>query len=621
MASNSLSWQRQQTPDALHRALETLSAHYPLVENGDGPALRFLFQTDQPSLSCEYTDAAGFLITCSDLPSALRGIGHALAQQSCEETPTFKTLGIMLDCSRNAVMTVPYVQRWLRQLALLGYNFLMLYTEDTYELPGEPYFGYMRGGYTAKEVREIDDYASSLGIEVAACIQTLGHLHQILKWPCYKPVMDTPGVLMVDEEKSYQLIEKMVRFWEENLRSRRIHVGMDEAHDMGRGHYLNQKGYKNQFDIFQSHLNRVNEICLKQGLKALIWSDMYFRMSNPQHNYYDRESTIPDYVKETIPDTVDLVYWDYYSKDESFYREWIQRHRQLGHQPIMASGLWTWARFWYDHNTTKASAEPCIAACRKENVSELFFTMWGDGGSYCEFDSTFAGLAWSADLAYGGKGSKESVAPMLQAVCGSDFATLLLGSQLQLQATEGIPEMGPMTILWDDPLLGIGWQSAQSQDDAIWRHALKSWQTLQTSLKTLAPSDGKTDLKYLSDVVNAIVAKTGFQLQLSRAYDAGDRKTLAELSDRDIPLIMELLRNLSESFRRQWLRRNKPFGMEVIQLRFGAMTARWEETARRLSEYLEGSITSIPELDARQKNLPPNPVKYFYWLATGSSVI
>ena len=33
----------------------------------------------------------------------------------------------------------------IRKLARIGMNLLMLYTEETYEVPGEPYFGIYRG--------------------------------------------------------------------------------------------------------------------------------------------------------------------------------------------------------------------------------------------------------------------------------------------------------------------------------------------------------------------------------------------------------------------------------------------------------------------------------------------
>jgi hypothetical protein len=47
-------------------------------------------------------------------------------------------------------------------MALMGLNMLQLYTEDTYEIENEPFFGCLRGKYTAKELSAIDDYAYDL---------------------------------------------------------------------------------------------------------------------------------------------------------------------------------------------------------------------------------------------------------------------------------------------------------------------------------------------------------------------------------------------------------------------------------------------------------------------------
>ena len=62
----------------------------------------------------------------------------------------------------------------LRRMALMGLDMLMLYAEDSYVVPERPYFGYMRGRYSADETREIDRYAQMLGIELIPCMQTLG---------------------------------------------------------------------------------------------------------------------------------------------------------------------------------------------------------------------------------------------------------------------------------------------------------------------------------------------------------------------------------------------------------------------------------------------------------------
>ena len=49
----------------------------------------------------------------------------------------FDTFGVMIDMSRNAVMSVEGLKRFLTLLKKMGYNMVMLYTEDTYEVDGE----------------------------------------------------------------------------------------------------------------------------------------------------------------------------------------------------------------------------------------------------------------------------------------------------------------------------------------------------------------------------------------------------------------------------------------------------------------------------------------------------
>ena len=119
-----------------------------------------------------------------------------------------KMLGVMLDCSRNAVMNVPSLKRFIDHLAKMGYNMLQLYTEDTYEIEGEPYFGYLRGRYTVEEMQELDAYAKERGIEMIPCIQTLGHLSRLFRWRRFYEVCDGYDVLLPEDEKTYELIDR-----------------------------------------------------------------------------------------------------------------------------------------------------------------------------------------------------------------------------------------------------------------------------------------------------------------------------------------------------------------------------------------------------------------------------
>src|SRR5699024_5206253 len=121
------------------------------------------------------------------------GVGHNII--SIDERPQFQTLGPMLDMYRNADMNERAVKRMIHRLALIGFNAAMHYMEDTYEVKGEPYFGYMRGRYSQQELKQYDDYANQFGIELIPCIQTLAHLEEFLKWDAAFKYKDTRGAL------------------------------------------------------------------------------------------------------------------------------------------------------------------------------------------------------------------------------------------------------------------------------------------------------------------------------------------------------------------------------------------------------------------------------------------
>ena len=148
--------------------------------------------------------------------------------------------GVMLDMSRNAVMKAEEVKKFAKVISKLGYNMIQLYTEDTYEIDGEPYFGYMRGRYTKEELKDIVSYCNGIGVEVIPCIQTLAHLNCIFKWPAYDEIIDCNDILYVGQERTYELIEKMFKTMRECFTTDAIHIGMDEAHMVWLGRYLDK---------------------------------------------------------------------------------------------------------------------------------------------------------------------------------------------------------------------------------------------------------------------------------------------------------------------------------------------------------------------------------------------
>ena len=118
--------------------------------------------------------------------------------------------GVMVDCSRNAVMSVKAIKRFVLLLEKMNYDTLLLYIEDTYEVDSEPLFGHLRGRYSKEEIREIDSFCISHGIELIPCIQTLAHLNAVFKWhEEYDRINDCNDILLVDEADTYRLIDRM----------------------------------------------------------------------------------------------------------------------------------------------------------------------------------------------------------------------------------------------------------------------------------------------------------------------------------------------------------------------------------------------------------------------------
>jgi hexosaminidase len=603
------SWSRTSTPPALHALMSALGERYPIVEDGDGVRIRARLGGEGLTVARHGREAE---ITGVSVSRVARGIGALLAgcDSDLTERTSFQRVGLMIDCCRNAVPRVAYLKEWLCRAALMGYNQFMLYTKDTYELPGEEIFGYLRGRYTADELRELDAYAASLGIEIVGCVQALGHLEPVLRWGRYAAIKDTSAELLTTEEQSYALIDKILDFYASVYRSRRIHLGMDETHGLGRGRYLDLNGYRRPFDIYIDHLNRVVNACVRRGLEPLIWSDMFFRMGSRALNYYDPDAVTPPEIIAQIPPSARLTYWDYYHTDGAFYREWIRRHRALGQNPVMASGIWTWLTFWYNHQRTVETVRPCVESCAQEGVEEIFFTMWGDDGGYCDWSSAQAGACYAAEKVFNPVHEPDEalLADKFAAICGGDFAAHLTASRTT--AFNGDDAISAPALLWDDPLLGI-YRKDRAIEKApdFWPRMAAHYQTIAARLRGLRRG-GAGDLRLAQELASLLADKIETTLAVEQAPRApGTRQRVLALARQ--------VERFERHYRAVWYARNKPQGYEVMQIRLAGQAARWRELGRRLQDLADGICDSIPELTERPR-VPALPDRTYKSLATAS---
>ncbi|KAF9131267.1 hypothetical protein BGW39_002050 [Mortierella sp. 14UC] len=531
------------------------------------------------------------------------------------EKATFENLTVMIDCSRGGVLKQSSVFSLMRNCALMGINMMQLYTEDTYEMEGETFFGYLRGGYTRQELINMDDYADALGIELVPCIQTLGHLGQMLQWPKYHIYRDTNEVLLANWDETYNLIERMITTISSPLRSKRIHVGLDEAAGVGEGRYRQIFGYEDPTRVFLHHLKRVQDICKRLELRPMIWSDMLFTLANKNNSlagYYDGGTP---QLTDNLPPDIDLVYWDYYHTASESYANKIEQHRELGcPNPWVATAAWTWNRFWCALPFSFATIQASCQASKLErkvdeqgvagkNVKNMMITIWGDEGHECDMFSALPAMYYFADHGYtqDAEIDLDRLKNCFEGVCGGKFDDWVYASKIDQVMDSDTPltlktHFAPNTskyLLWEDPFLAhISPQYALMNLETHYAEIAQNLgKMLDSNInddnnnKDPLPENQRLRMPYL--VAQVLHLKCHLHSRMTIAYRSDNRQELYELTEGRLVDLQVAVDRLWKYHREMWHRSNKPFGWEVVEMRYGGLRTRLLTMRDRVLEYLE----------------------------------
>ena len=514
----------------------------------------------------------------------------ALANEEAA-APGFEKLGAMIDVSRGRVLAVPYLKTRFERMGKMGYNAVMLYTEETYKLDGVPKWGYMRGGYTKDDIKELKAAADASGLELVPCIQTLGHLEKYLRWPDSAGVKCNRSTLIVGEPKTYELVDKMVAFWQETVGGSSIHIGMDEAWFFWEGEYQKRNGRRPKFDIFLEHLQKVCEICNRRGFTdIMIWSDMFYRMGSKRGDYYDVHATPSPELSAKIPEGVRLVYWDYYHDDPAFYGKMIDGHIALNGKPVLAGGIQTWNHFLHRRDKTLRTTEAFIAAAREKGCGEMWFTMWGDNGAYCIPETAEEGLFACAELAAGRTPEPtDDNCARFRAITGKDYAALVrLGVSSEPLLMAGFRREGDF--LYDDPLYMANLRNAMERNGKQSKAKFAAWRE-----KMVAASDAP-DVPAAEAYNRALLTRLDYELAALEAWKTKDRAALENVAAL-LAKAVEAMREFCALYRKDWHDTSRPFGFELIQRRNAAALERFEEAKRRFDDFMAGRAATIEEFD------------------------
>lgn len=512
---------------------------------------------------------------------------------SIREKARFQSSGIMFDCSRNAVLKPQALRFFFRKMALMGLNLGMMYTEDTYEVPGQPFFGYKRGRYTYDELKALDDYAGLFGIELCPCIQTLGHLKRILHWPAYHHLRDNDEVLLADLDETYELLDQMIHAATAPYRSKRIHLGMDEAYGVGLGAHLARYGYEDPHSVIGRHLSRVLGICDKYGLHAMMWSDMYFHLDG--RNYHS-PGLPSEKAKAAVDPRITLMYWDYYQPKEEAYADALYKHAQFPAPTVFAGGIWTWIGPAPDYPTTLQNTVSGLTACAKANIPLALATAWGDNGGECNLTAALLGLQLYGELTFRPDYDEDELARRFRRCCHADAQAFLDLSLLNympgMKDNPSDPVNACKFMLYQDPLIQLfeadtaGYAMAEHFGSLVTRYARYALENPDYALL----------FDFYTALANALALKCVWHEQAGDAVRSRNREQAAALAD-GIPATVEALDTLRVVWRRLWESTNKPNGFEIIEVRMGGIAARMATAGEKMRAFALGQVDTIPELE------------------------
>ena len=572
-------------------------------------------------LEVYFSNNGALIIEYSRLCEFFRGLSHVkkIVKDGIpiKEKARFEWLTYMADVSRGGVHNVNSTKLLIKYLALMGYNDLMLYTEDTYELPKYPYFGHQRGKYTLAELRELVEYAELFGVTLSPCIQTLGHLFTALRWPCFSDIKDTSDVLYVGKEETYEFLDYMFETLCGVFKTRRFNIGMDEAHSLGTGAKLEKEGHTSRGKLMEIHLKRVAELCKKHGIKPLIWSDMFFR-PYADDIYYSKDVVLPQSAIDSVPEGFTPVYWDYYNFDrdeesKAIFDNMMAQHLRFKNPVGFAGCTWRYLGFAPNNAFSLISSKYHADSCLEHGIKDIIVTSWSNNGCEASMFSAFPAMLLYANKLYTGCKGETDISEMLYDIFGVSLEEfILLDQPNRVPDAPGIEiSAGRNPCKWlfyNDCLCG-----------KMDRHISTEYAPFYAELseKLLAKKDIKR-FGYIFETLGALCkvlsTKATLSVELRNAYLSKDLKKLKEISDSITPMT-EALDLFTEIYKRQWFKENKYFGYEALEMRFGAVRQRALGTQKLVEAYLKGELDSIEALeeavlysDCRPDDSPRNKV-------------
>ena len=275
----------------------------------------------------------------------------------------------------------------------------------------------------------------------------------------------------------------------------------------------------------------------------------------------------------------------------------LYNHAQLSKKTWFAGGAWTWGGFAPLNGYSLVRSPKAIKACEKYGVKDIFVTLWGDNGAECSKYSIIPALFQIAEMARGNYDEALMKERFLKkfGIGFDEFLSLDLPNAVAVpEDDENDPAKATCPckyMLYSDPFLGFLDSTVKLGEGEKY---------IEYAEKIRAAGKKTRTFRYIFDTLAALCDVLRYKYELGvktrAAYKAGDKAELLRLAKEDYANTERTLSVFIKTFEKQWMKENKPHGFEVHHARLGGLLYRLGSCKKRLIDYAEGRLDSIPEL-------------------------
>ena len=509
-------------------------------------------------------DAAGAFYAAMTLRQIARQVPPgALPCLRIEDWPDFPHRGVMHDISRDKVPSMTTLYALVDLLAEWKINQLQLYTEHTFAYRNHREVWEKASPMTGEQMLALDAYCRERHIELVPNQTSFGHMHRWLKHPRYLPLaeapdgsdlpwggrMEGPFGLCPLEPGSLALLAELYDELLPHFTSRQFNVNCDETFDLGQGKSKQACAERGVGRVCLDFIQQIHALVRQHGRTMLMWGDIII-----QH-----PALIPE-----LPADVVVLEWGY-EADHPFAADG-EKFAQAGIPFYVCPGTSSWNTI--AGRTRNALGNLWSAAENGLKYGAIGFlnTDWGDNGHWQHLPISYLGFAYGAAVSWAAQANRERDLPRALDLHAFHDAAGVMG-RLAYDLGNAYLEPGPtphnssvLTLILQRPQAPI----AEGRQAGLTVEGLRCAEAYIERVIAALPQArmARADAAQISDEFAHAAALLRHACCLGIARLQADSDAISAIPAATRTALAEELEGLIADYRRLWLARNRPGGLD-----------------------------------------------------------